>query len=78
MFFMKRKKRDEIPTLHATVSITPPIDEATQSIATRQDAVHEAKVANAELTRLLVENGFTLQIYLAAGGKHPRSKGHTK
>lgn len=33
--------------------------------------VRETKEANEKLNRLLVDNGFTLKIYLAAGGKHP-------
>jgi len=37
--------------------------------------VEQAKEASDKLNALLVENGFTLKIYLAAGGKHPQRKG---
>lgn len=40
-----------------------------------EDAAQKAAQANQHLTDLLVENGFTLKIFLAAGGKPPR-KGH--
>jgi hypothetical protein len=36
-----------------------------------QEAREKAQEANAHLTDLLVENGFTLKIFLAAGGKNP-------
>ena len=39
-----------------------------------QHAVEKAKVANEHLKELLVNNGFTLKIYLAAGGQSPRTK----
>ena len=35
-----------------------------------QEAVLAAKEANKHLNDLLVENGFTLKIWVAAGGKH--------
>lgn len=34
-----------------------------------KEFVDEAKAVNAQLNRLLLDNGFTLKIYLAAGGK---------
>lgn len=39
-----------------------------------KDAVVKAKEANKHLNELLVQNGFTLKIYLAAGGKPPKTK----
>lgn len=41
-----------------------------------QESVAMADDANKKLNQLLVENGFTLKIYLAAGGKY--KKEHTK
>lgn len=38
------------------------------------DAAEKAKEANKHLNDLLVENGFTLKIYLAAGGKKHKGK----
>lgn len=37
-----------------------------------QEAVAKADEANHHLNELLVENGFTLKIYLAAGGKYKK------
>lgn len=34
-------------------------------------AAEKAKLANKHLNDLLIENGFTLKIYLAAGGRLP-------
>lgn len=39
-----------------------------------REALEKAKEANEHLNTLLVENGFTLKIYLAAGGNQPKSK----
>lgn len=36
----------------------------------KQEAVLKAKKASEELNTLLVENGFTLKIYVATGGKY--------
>lgn len=42
----------------------------------KQEVVEDARRANEQLNKLLVGNGFTLKIYLAAGGNHPnRNKG---
>lgn len=39
-----------------------------------EDAAKKADQTNEHLKDLLVENGFTLKIYLAAGGKHQKGK----
>lgn len=39
-----------------------------------KEVVEEAKEVNEKLNRLLVDNGFTLRIYLATGGKLPGRK----
>lgn len=39
-----------------------------------EDAAAKATETNKHLTDLLVENGFTLKIYLAAGGHQPKPK----
>jgi len=39
-----------------------------------EEAAQKAKDTNQHLNDLLIENGFTLKIYLAAGGKQPTSK----
>lgn len=40
----------------------------------KKEIVQKAKEANAQLTELLEQNGFTIKIYLAAGGPHPKSR----
>lgn len=40
-----------------------------------QEAAQKAKDTNKHLNDLLVENGFTLKIYLAAGGQVRQRKG---
>lgn len=37
----------------------------------QKEAFEDARRVGKDLNRLLVENGFTLKIYLAAGGKNP-------
>lgn len=39
-----------------------------------EEAAQKATETNQHLTDLLIENGFTLKIYLAAGGHQPKSK----
>lgn len=39
----------------------------------RQEVVEKTKKVNEHLKELLVENGFTIKIYLAAGGSNPPS-----
>lgn len=52
--------------------------QATIEIVAHKEAkakvIKQAKQANKQLNDLLVENGFTLKIYLAAGGKAPQQK----
>lgn len=38
----------------------------------KQEAVNEAKDVNKQLKKLLEANGFTIKIYLAAGGRVPK------
>lgn len=62
--FKKKRKED--------LSVQPPmasrVEVEIDKNATRE-AAEKAKTANQHLNDLLVENGFTLKIYLAAGGK---------
>jgi predicted ribonuclease YlaK len=54
----------------------PPVADVKQAIVeieahkdAEREAVQQAKEASRQLNTLLVENGFTLKIYLAAGGQ---------
>lgn len=53
-------------------SIQPPLDDRIDIEvykSARKEAVKKAKESTEHLNDLLVENGFTLKIYIAAGGK---------
>ena len=61
-----RKKRSE------DLAIQPPISSRVEveiDKSASREAAEKAKKANEHLNTLLVENGFTLKIYLAAGGQ---------
>lgn len=40
----------------------------------KKEAIEEAKQASKKLNNLLVENGFTLKLYVATGGIHKGKK----
>lgn len=65
-WFNKKRKSDEL-------DITRRADKAAIEIVTHKNAtkklVKEAHEANDKLQDLLVKNGFTVKIYIAAGGK---------
>lgn len=49
------------------------VEIVTQKNATRK-VVEQAKIANQQLKELLEHNGFTIRIFLAAGGSTKRKK----
>lgn len=53
------------------------VRETSIEIVAHKDAkagvIKEAHQVNAQLNKLLVGNGFTLKIYLAAGGRQPKT-----
>lgn len=65
-WFNRQKKTDQLNRLERA-------DRAAVEIVTHKDAnkklVKEAKAANDQLQNLLIKNGFTVKIYIAAGGK---------
>lgn len=71
MSLFSRKKRNE------QVQIAPPLSSRVEveldKTASRQ-AAEKAKLANQHLNEILVNNGFTLKIYLATGGKPKRKR----
>lgn len=70
MSWFKKKKREDIivqPPASSRVEVELAKD------ATRE-ASEKAKATNKHLNDLLVENGFTLKIYLATGGS-PKQRG---
>ena len=75
MAIFKRKKDNISPPL----VVAPPADsrvEVELHKGASEDAAEKAKQANQHLTDLLVENGITLKIYLAAGGQlHQKKQG---
>lgn len=66
------KKQKDVPVSAKTREAIVEIEASKDA---RREAVIQAKEASKQLNTLLVENGFTLKIYLATGGKH---KGKTK
>lgn len=74
-----KRNREEKP-----ISIEPPAQsrvEVELHKNANKEAKEKAENANAHLNELLVQNGFTLKIYLAAGGRYkdvPHSRGQNK
>lgn len=62
---------------HQDITVQPPVAsrvEVELAKGATKKAAEKAKDANQHLNELLVENGFTLKIYLAAGGHLPKQK----
>lgn len=75
MSWFKRKVKEDYQ-IHPPVSSRVEVELAKGA---SKDAVEQAKNANDKLNTLLVENGFTLKIYLAAGGQlHKKKSGGTQ
>ena len=71
MKWFNRKPKDEPIVVKPAVSSRVEIElHKTAS----EDAAKKANQTNEHLKDLLVENGFTLKIYLAAGGHQPTNK----
>jgi hypothetical protein len=74
MWFFRKKKQE--PQIKEAKGITLPHREVGAAIEivahkeAKQEMVDRAKIANEHLNGLLVENGFTLKIYLAAKPDH--------
>lgn len=67
--FRRKDKRSVCPIKQEQQIIEIAADKQAQ-----QEVVQQAKEASERLNTLLVENGFTLKIYLAAGGKKPKNE----
>ena len=71
MSWFQRKKKDE-------PIVIPPAATSRVEVEVHKnaslEAAQKAKETNQHLNDLLVENGFTLKIYLAAGGHQPNNK----
>lgn len=70
MPLFKRKQREDI---HVEPPVSSRVEVELHKTAGKQ-AVEKAKQANEHLNDLLVENGFTLKIYLATGGKPKKQR----
>lgn len=67
MWLFKRKQEQTTP-----IVVTPPATsrvEVELHKGASEEAAKQADATNKHLTELLVNNGFTLKIYLAAGGQ---------
>lgn len=76
-WFKRNKRRTLDDPITQTEKALASIEIVTDASA-RKQVVEDAKKANETLNRLLVENGFTVKIFLATGGKHPHSEGAEK
>lgn len=65
MLWFTRKNK---PTGQTELSHDHRVEVVVHQNATKK-VVDEAKTVNEQLNQLLLDNGFTLKIYLAAGGK---------
>jgi len=66
---------------HQPIVVTPPAASRVEVQLHKnasEDAAKKADDTNKHLKELLVENGFTLKIYLAAGGHQPKRMGKAR
>jgi len=73
MSWLNRKKKEP------PIVVVPPATSRVEVELHKNASEHAAKKAdetNQHLKDLLVENGFTLKIYLAAGGHQPKKVGN--
>ena len=76
MGLFRRKKNPETiePIVVKETPLTDPIVEIIANEEAKKEVIEKAKQASSQLNELLVQNGFTIKIYLAAGGKHPNAE----
>ena len=67
-WFCRKKEKEQ-----RAVNLTAPIEIEPHQEA-RREVVEQTKKVNEHLKELLVENGFTIKIYLAAGGNTKNKK----
>lgn len=69
-------KADSVNITEASpVTKTPdPIVEIIANEEAKKEVIEQAKSASNQLNQLLVQNGFTIKIYVAAGGHPPIKK----
>ena len=75
MSWFKRKHTPE------PIVVQPPVQSRVEVEVHKnasKEAAKKAQDTNQHLNDLLVENGFTLKIYLAAGGKQPTKRSGNK
>lgn len=71
MGWFRKKKNDPPIVVHPPVSSRVEVELHKNA---SEEAAQKAQQTNKHLNDLLVENGFTLKIYLAAGGHQPNNK----
>lgn len=79
--FRKRKTNSEAtePIVVKESPVREPVVEIIANEKARDEVIEKAKQASNQLNELLVQNGFTIKIYLAAGGHPPiKNKGKNK
>ena len=68
----KSQKEESIRAGSAQDNVDKSMVEIIAADNARHEVIKEAKEVNQQLKKLLVENGFTIKIYLAAGGKQTK------
>lgn len=71
MGWFKRKPKEEPVVIKPAISSRVEVELHKNASV---EAAKKADAANKHINDLLVENGFTLKIYLAAGGHQPTNK----
>lgn len=74
MWFIHRPKKQDVEGLPQHRNLGDAIEIIAHKEAVKEVA-ERAKAANQQLHDVLAENGFTLKIYLAAGGSPPKRSG---
>ncbi len=74
-----RKKNKAItegvePIVVRETPVEDPIVEIIANQEAKVEVIQKAKEASSQLNKLLVQNGFTIKIYLAAGGHPPKKQ----
>ena len=78
--FRKKKKVETVvePIVVRDTPVKDPVVEIIANEKAKDEVIEKAKQASNQLNELLVQNGFTIKIYLAAGGHPPKRAGKNR
>lgn len=75
MGLFKRKKNIDQPIVVQATPVKDPVIEVIANQEAKKEVLDRAKKASSDLNQLLVQNGFTIKIYLAAQSPTSKNKG---